>query len=136
MKERRKLIAKYGISTALAMMIAWAVLSTHGFMFSLAISEQYRLLCDAFFVPGVLLLSAGALIFASNHGTFDGLSYASRYVARMFVPWSGKRDESFGEYVRRKEEKGKIKGYGFLFLVGGIFMAVSVLFLLLFFIAS
>ena len=133
MKNRRAILLKYGISVSLSLLAAWGVLATHGFSQAAEASERYRLLCDGFFVPAALLLSAGALIFVSNFGIFNGISYAARYVARMFVPSSGKRDESYGDYGKRKAKKGNITGYGFLFAVGGAFLAVALVFLVLFF---
>ena len=133
MKNRRATFLKLGVSTLISLLVALAVLATHGFWQAEDPAERCRLLCDAFFVPGALLVSAGALIFVSNLGIFNGISYAARYVARMFVPWSGRRDESYGDYVSRRAEKGNITGYGFLFLVGGVFLAVSLVFLALFY---
>ena len=133
MKNRRAILLKVGISTLVSLLLTLVVLATHGFWQAEVPVERYRLLCDGFFVPGVLLVCAGALIFISNFGIFNGISYAARYVARMFVPWSGKRDESYGDYVSRRAEKGSITGYGFLFWVGGVFLAVSLVFLLLFY---
>ena len=133
MKNRRALVIKVALSVALSLLAAWGVLRTHGFFETADPAERYRLLCDGFFVPGALLVCAGALIFASNHGAFYGISYSARYVARMFVPSSGKRDESYGDYVRRKSEKGNITGYGFLFVTGGAFLAVALIFLVLFY---
>ena len=133
MKNRRAILLKLGVSTLLSLLLTLAVLTTHGFWQTELPVERYRLLCDGFFVPGALLVSAGALIFVSNYGIFNGISYAARYVARMFVPWSGRRDESYGDYVSRRAEKGNITGYGFLFLVGGVFLAVSLVFLALFY---
>ena len=133
MKKRRATLLKLGVSTLISLLVALAVLATHGFWQAEDPAERCRLLCDGFFVPGALLVSAGALIFVSNYGLFNGISYAARYEARMFVPWSGKRDESYGDYVSRRAEKGKLTGYGFLFLVGGVFLAVSLVFLALFY---
>lgn len=133
MKSRRAILLKYGLGVGLSLLTAWGVLSTHGFSEAADAAQRYRLLCDAFFVPAALLLSAAALIFVSNHGIFNGVSYAARYVARMFVPSSGKRDESYGDYVRRKSEKGNITGYGFLVVTGCAFLAVALIFLVLFY---
>lgn len=133
MKNRRALVIKVALSVALSLLAAWGVLRTHGFFETADPAERYRLLCDGFFVPGALLVCAGALIFASNHGAFYGISYSARYVARMFVPWSGRRDESFGDFVMRREEKGRVRGYAFLFWVGGAFLAAALVFLILFY---
>lgn len=135
MKKRRSGIIKYSVSLLVGALIAWGVLSTHGFFAAETAAERYRFLCDAFFVPGVLMMAAGALIFVANDGLFNGIAYAARYVARMFVPWSGKRDESYGDFVASRSEKGGIKGYSFLFAIGGLYLALSVLFLILYYTA-
>ncbi len=133
MKDRRSLLIRYGVTVLLAGLTAWGVLRSHGFSQAETAAERCGLLCDAFFVPGILLLCAGALIFVHNQGGFTGVAYAARYVARMFVPWSGKRDESYGDFVEARREKGKVKNYAFLFVVGGAFFAVSLVFLILFY---
>lgn len=133
MKKRRSWLIKYGVCIVLALLAAWGILTTHGFSEAETSSERFRLLCDAFFVPGALLLSAGALIFVSNEGGFYGVAYAARFIARMFIPTSEKRDESFGDFVEARREKGAVKGYSFLLVTGGAFLAVSILFLILFY---
>ena len=42
--------------------------------------EILRTLCDAFTVPAVIAFCAGALVFVSSHGVFDGLGYIGRAI--------------------------------------------------------
>lgn len=91
--------------------------------------EIYRLLCDALTVPGVLLLCAGALVWVSNLGALDGLRYGLRLAYRALIP--GKRlqkEESYHDFVVSRREK-QVKGYGFLLISGIATVALSLLFL-------
>lgn len=133
MRIRRKALAKNGISAAVSALIGWGILSAKGFSQTAALAERYRLLCDAFFVPSVLFLSAGILIFASNCGQFHSVSYASRFLARVFLPGNFNRAESYGDFLARKGEKEKIKGYSFLFYFGAALLCMALVFLLLFY---
>lgn len=91
-----------------------------------------RTLCDAFFLPAVLLLGAGLMVMVSNNGIFDTLSYASRTVFNLLIPGPGRgrNPESFADYRRRKHEKQG--SYGFLLTVGGIYLLLATICLLLF----
>lgn len=94
--------------------------------------DQYRLLSDAAMLPGVLMLFSGLMIFLSNEGSFDGVSFVLGKAVRFLLPFMGlQKGETYGEYVQRKREK-QIRGYGFLFFCGIGFLAVSILFVLLY----
>lgn len=118
----RKLI-KYGASAAFVGLTAWLYISLRDFNGAMP-QERCRMLSDAFTVPGFLLLMLGCLIRAGNMGALDGITYALRFVVRG-------REESYGDFVERKRRSGK--GCGFLFLSGGVAVAVSVVFLILFY---
>ena len=69
-----------------------------------------RRLCDSFFVPAVMLLGYGGLVFCRNKGTFDVLTYGVKSVFHTHVPGASignARDESFREYQDRKTAKRK-----------------------------
>ena len=134
MKERiRNNLIKYGVSVAVAALIVWRMLATHGYAAAETDAERFRLLCDAFTVPGLLMLLSGALIALSNAGALYGLSYSMRFVIRKFIPSSGKRDESFYDFVQERRERGGVRGYAFLLVVGGILLLIAVVFLILFY---
>ncbi len=99
--------------------------------------EKYRMLCDAFTIPGMLLVLLGCLVWASDIGGFYGIgyvfNYASRSILQFIVPNSLSEVENYFDYVQRKKAEGHITGYGFLFITGGISLIIAVIFLVLFY---
>ena len=99
--------------------------------------EQYRMLCDAFTIPGLILILLGCLIWASDLGGFYGIgyvfNYARRSILQFVVPNSLAETENYFDYVQRKKAEGHVTGYGFLFITGGISMVISLVFLFLFY---
>ena len=94
---------------------------------------QYLILCDAFTVPGILLIMFGFLVLLSNSGALDGISYALQDLKRVFIPGAGlEKHERYSDYVERRRQK-KATGYGFLFVVGGICTAIALVFMALFY---
>ena len=105
-------LVKYGITIAVGGLIAWGALALRGFSLSMEPAEKYRVLCDGFTFPGVLLILLGALVALSNEGAFLGLGFLASFVVRAFIPGMGSRQETYAEYVARKSKKGRVKGYG------------------------
>ena len=121
---------KYGVTAALAAAVTAGHLALHGYAAAATAEERARILCDAFTVPGLLLLLLGALVALSNAGSFDAVSYAVRYAFRRLLPGPGGPDETYAEYVERRREQGRVRGYGFLLHVGMAFFAVALALLL------
>lgn len=94
------------------------------------------LLTDSCFITGMFFLGVGFIGFAAGEGTFDSLGFA---VESIFVVrnWSPKRKfserETFADYKDRKQEerKGKKKSYN-IFIVGGIFIFIAAIFLIIY----
>ena len=125
-------LLKYGLSLLFVAVMAYLYLAPRD-LAGAGEKGQYQLLCDALTVPGVLLICAGALVWVSNLGALDGLSYGLRLCFRALIP--GKRlrqEESYHDYVAARQEK-RIKGYGFLLISGGITVAASVICLALYY---
>lgn len=134
MSNRAKInLTKYGISTGIALVLIWIYCSTRNLFLETAV-ERWRILCDAFTLPGLSYIMIGFLVMIANEGFFDMLSYACSKAMGMFIPGRGFSEdgEKYYEYVQRKREK-RISGFGFLFVVGGILMAFALLFLFLFY---
>ncbi len=127
-----KLLA-YGITTLVGGLMSGSVLSLHGYSLAETTAEQYRILADAFTIPGVVLMLCWVLVWLSNEGAFEGLSYICRYAVKMLIPGGMKDMERFGDYVERRREKGPLRGTGFLFVTGAVFFAVAVVFIALFY---
>ena len=124
-------LLKYGITGAVCLALAAVYCLTRDFM-ALGLVAKFRILCDAFTVPGILCLCVGALLWVSNDGFFYGLSYCLEIAWRALLPGGRRKMERYYDYVTRKKEK-KITGYGFLFVCGGVCMAVAIVFMVLFY---
>lgn len=134
MKNRRTILLKYGITTLIGALMAYATINLHGFSSAVTDVDKYRILADAFTIPGVVILLCGVLVAVANEGMFNGISYAMSYAIKMLIPGqAANRHEKYGDYVERKQAKGGVRGYGFLFIVGGVFLAIAVVFIALFY---
>ena len=124
---------KYGFSALFVAVIA--VVYTTGWDFvNVSLLDKLRLLSDAFAVPGILLMLFSGMIWASNQGGLDGLSYVLTNLGRSLIPGGrGKKDESYADYVERKRSK-PVRGYGFLLISGGISLSIGIAFLIAFYI--
>lgn len=124
-------VVKYAVSIAICIALVWLYLGLRDFS-GADTMEKYRMLSDAFLIPGVLLFMSGCLVSVANQGALDGISYASSRALRRLIPGVDRVDEKYFDYVQRKREK-RIRRYGFLFVVGGVSLAISVLFMILFY---
>ena len=122
----KKRLVKYGASFAfVAAMVAW-------FLSRVDWNKDgwdviLRMACDGFTVSGVLLLCVGGLVWASNEGALDGLGYALRTTAYMFIPFGSNRQHlRYSDYVAKRREK-KVQGYGFLLISGGITLGLALI---------
>ena len=113
-----------GLSFSLAIMFSKNVLKQD------SSNEVMHILCDSFFVPGVLLLGFGLLVIASNGGTFDMLIYGTKKFFNMFRKNVNKElHETFYDYRTAKSEN-KMDFLHFI-VVGLVFIAISAIFVLL-----
>ena len=134
MSNRTKVnLAKYGITCGLAFVLIWIYCSSRD-LFLQSTMERWRILCDAFTLPGLTYIMVGFLMMIANEGFFDMLSYACSKAVGMFLPGRGFADdcEDYYEYAQRKKGN-RATGFGFLFVVGGVLMAFALLFLFLFY---
>ncbi len=83
-------------------------------------------LASALFVPGVFLLAAGVLVLVANEGIFNGASYGLKAIWKALTDWKNpKMDESYYDYHMRKT--GSRVRFGHLLIVGAVFIALSIL---------
>ncbi len=131
--ETKKRLLKYGITTAVALGVAVLIMYSNGLFETTDTLTRYKLLADAFTIPGVILLCIGALVWVSTDGMFDGFTYAAKRLSSL-IPFYGKnyKHERYYDYVMRKRGK-RIGGYGFIPIVGAGFTAVAVVFIALYF---
>ncbi len=130
-KNTGKTLCKYTVSFAFCASLTWLYLALRDFA-SASKLEQYRMLSDAFLIPGLLMVLFALLIILSGKGALDGISYMARRALCMLIPGIGLREERYFDYIERKR-KNPLRGYGFLFVVGGCFLLVSVFFYIQFY---
>lgn len=130
-EERKAKLLKYGICIAACTALSLFYIFVRDFP-QQELAQKYRILCDAFTVPGLLALLVGGLLAVVNEGALDGIGYACGTAFKALLPGGRLRTEKYYDYVQRKRAK-RIKGYGFLFVVGGIWMAVALVFMVLFY---
>lgn len=93
-------------------------------------AQKYLNLADAFTIPSVVMLMLGVLVWISTTGSFDALGYAFNRAKEAFIPTIYKH-EQFYDYKVRKDKKRK-KGYGFMFISGGIYIIPAIIFNILY----
>ncbi len=130
-------LIKYGTSFLAGGGLFYLYLSLREFPVEEA-AENYRMLSDAATVPGLLFIMFGLLIWISTRGVLDGVSFMLSRLFRGLVPGGRMQaDEKYADYIEKRHEKAKkISGYGFLFITGLVFIAVAVVFTILFYTAG
>ena len=130
-KESRSLILRYSVTSAIGLFLVYSYASSFDFA-QLTLMEKYHVLCDAFSLPGILLILLGLLIKMNNVGALDTMAFGLSYLIHMFIPGGVDNMDTYLDFVEARREK-RVKGYGFLFVVGFILFAIAVVFLLLYF---
>ena len=111
--------------------MAYIVLNNYGFFDAEDSAYRYRVLCDAFSIPGIVFIMFGALVWISQQGMFDSMSYAGKMIMDQF-----RREHEhtkYGDYVIEKQQSRKKGGFGFLIITGSVFVAISLVFFALFY---
>lgn len=128
-KRLKTWLLQYGITTAIGLLISYFVMSSQGlFVLFGSNAETFSILCDAFFVPGAVLLSVGALVWVAGTGFFDSMAYIFRVAAHMFIPFVKSRPKSYYDYKTEKAERGG-KTPMFILYTGVGFVALALVFL-------
>jgi len=93
--------------------------------------EIMHILCDSFFVPGVILAGVGLIIFASNGGVFDMLAFATIKFFDLFKKDAKGKYKDYYDY--REAKKDRKTKMSFMLIVGLAYIAVSVIFLIVYY---
>jgi len=132
-KPTKSQLLKYGLATGIALAYAiYTVISQNAF--SQDLRGMLRIISDGLFLPGALMLLIGLLLVVSNHGAFDALAYTGKSIKRLFIPERpGEKRVNYRAYVEQRREK-KTTGFGFLFIVGGVFTVIGLIVMLVFYV--
>ncbi len=128
----KKKLLQYGISTAVGALISvWVMYIENLFGVEGYPAETvFTILADAFFVSGILLALFGALLWIATTGFFDGVSFAFRSAAHLFLPFLHLEKKSFYDYKTEKAGK-RAPAQFFLLIVGAGYLTLSGIFLIL-----
>ncbi len=125
-----KSLKKYLITLLIGFIGVGAVLLIRDVFSMTEAAAIFHTLTDAFFISGVFITSAGAIVFTSNEGAFDMLAYGLSSFADMFKKKENRKYESFYDYKESKADKKA--GFGFLLICGAFFLIVSFVMLFLY----
>lgn len=128
----KKNILRYSIASAVGLALAFAILCFKNIFSQTDAVKVFQILCDAFFVTGICFACIGVIMLAGNGGAFDMLGYAFVMLFDALRKDISKRKyKDFYEYRQAKKEKKRNVLY--MFVVGGAFIAISVIFLILYY---
>lgn len=133
-KKTINLLVSYAVALILGGAMAYFVASNYGFAEAETNVARYRILCDACTIPGVTLVCLGALSWIARQGTFDGLTYAVRFLFHWIHRET--RHLRFYDYVEeRREKRAEKEKNSFLFLIisGAVFLLAAGVFMALFY---
>ena len=124
---------EYVITTAVAFAVGVLIALSRGIFQEDEIDMVITIISDSFFIPGVLLICVGLIVYASNEGLFLAISYGFKVIGRTFT---AKKDETlinekYHEYYARQIQK-KAKCKHFL-IIGAAFVVISLLFVVVYF---
>lgn len=129
----RNTIIKYSIGITICGGFTFLILGIRGVFGNEPMSTEkiYLALTDAFTIPGALFILFGLLVFLTNKGSLNAIGWSLKRFFLMFIPGMGsKAQETYKEY---RERKRPLEGYEFLYVVGFLFLAVGIIFLILFY---
>lgn len=119
--KAKKLLVCFAVGAviALALLLAKGVFDTRD------AKDTVRIVCDAFFAAGAILLVAGALVWTFDNGITDGLTYSARTMLNLRKKdYETNERESYSAYRERKHKnKGTVKEF---LISGGAYFIVSV----------
>lgn len=104
-------------------------------VFGLGLSREYslmRCICDGFFVAAVLQLGVGLIVLARNKGSFDAVGFGLRSVLQTHFPSFGNGEKE--DIMAYRERKALARRPATpLILSGSVYLALSLIFLALYY---
>jgi len=125
-----KSIKKYLITIAVGFLMAGLVMTSKDIFSQTDLSKIFHILTDSFTVPAVLITGFGALVFVSNEGAFDGLTYSVTSFIDIFRKEKKNKYHTYYDYKESKSERNT--PFGYLLICGLIFIVITAVFYLLY----
>jgi hypothetical protein len=125
-----KKLKQYLITTGVGLLIVFLVFLTRDAGKLTETKDIIQVLCDAFFVAGVLITGLGLLVVMSNLGAFEMLVYGLTSFIDFFRKKSERKYETFYDY--HEARAGNKSSFWFMLIVGFIFIGISLIFLMVY----
>ena len=124
---------EYAITTAVALVVGILIALSRGIFQEEELDMVITIISDSFFIPGVLLICVGLIVYASNEGLFLSISYGFKAIGRTITAKKEEKlmEEKYHEYyARQMEKKSKCKHF---LIVGLVFVVISLAFVVVYF---
>ena len=131
-QENKSLLIKFLICFGIASAIAFIVIWIKGF-FTDSVSVNIGILSDAFTVSGLLFTLFAGMLFVSGEGALLGIGFVLRNVVLAFIPMGRLKHEVYADYRARKLSEAKQRKYNFVFITGIVFLAVGIIFTVIYY---
>ena len=125
-----KKVYKYLIALGIGFALAFWLVYSKGIFNQTETAIILQILADGFTLPAVLYLGIGGLIFVSNEGAFDFLTYGMTSFLDLFRKEKKNQFTSFYDYAESK--KGERLGFGVMLICGIIFSALTAIVLVIY----
>lgn len=129
--KKKGLFLRYLIAILLEVALLFGYFALVNLFEDTKLIDIYKHLSDGFMVVGLLAFGVGILVYFSNLGAFNFLSFAALKVASKFVPTMKIATMSYGEYVESKKKTNA--RFSYLLVTGALLLAASIVFLILFY---
>lgn len=127
----KKQILEYSITSGVCLVLAFVICLIRGIFQQTELFRVFMIICDGFFIVGLLTLCMGLLFFVNNNGAFDMLIYG---VGRFFSLFKKNHKEvkyaTYYDYHLARMERPKADFVYFL-VIGGAMIVISLIFLAL-----
>ena len=120
-----KFWAKCGIVFLIGFVLVALIIGAKGIFSQTEPVQIFHILCDGFFAVGVVITSAGLLVFSANEGAFDVLVYGISTFLGMFRKNYERKYETLYDY--KESRSGKKNKFGFLLVCGVVFIVISLI---------
>lgn len=122
---------KYFATAIVSLVGVLVVCLTQNLFQQTELSEIYRVLCNAFFIVGIIMACFGLLTFTSAAGTFDIISYGFKSMKRVRRKYAEDPSVPKTYYDYKESVKGKRRTSWFLVYIGLALVAVAAVFMML-----
>lgn len=126
MDKGKQALLSYGTAGMVGSLIVLGIGLSKDLFSQTQLAETYRILCDGCFTAGVLLAGIGLMIGISNEGTFDILNYGMRSFFGLFSPAARNR-KPYGSFQAYRQQRAERRSpFGFLVVMGSLFLIAAV----------